>query len=506
MILLIRLQPYLYTPRSKEDNSFWQHYCSNLSMKFRRITSIALVSLFASFAGAYFYKTFFNAKPITQAGPPNNNVYRQVNSSDVQNLETGFIAASKNSTASVVFIKTESQRYQRTSFWGFNFDPFGRIGKVASTGSGVIVSADGYIITNQHVVQSADKIEVVLSDSKKTVRATLVGADPSSDLALLKIESTGLTPIRFANSDEVQIGQWVLAVGNPFNLNSTVTAGIVSAKGRNINIVNNQFPIESFIQTDAAINPGNSGGALVDLNGDLVGVNTAIASKTGSYVGYGFAIPSNIVAKTIDDLKNYGEVQRGFLGLDVVDIDGDMSEKLGAKQGVLVKRVNGVNDETGTRIEAGDVITAIDGTLIDSKSTFDERLAYLRPGDIAKLTIVRSKNSKQFNITLVNKEGSTKLLTKESLVSDLLGAEFEKLSKLERQTYRIASGIKVSNITNGKIRQMSIGEGFIFVKVNSKTFDGVANFIDYMETYRGQIRIEGVNASGSSQYLSFTFR
>ena len=475
-------------------------------MKFRRITSIALVSLFASFAGAYFYKTFFNSEPITLIEPVNNNVYTHVNSSDVQNLETGFIAASKNSTASVVFIKTESQRYQRTSFWGFDFDPFGRIGKVASTGSGVIVSADGYIITNQHVVQSADKIEVVLSDSKKTVRATLVGADPSSDLALLKIESTGLTPIRFANSDDVQIGQWVLAVGNPFNLNSTVTAGIVSAKGRNINIVNNQFPIESFIQTDAAINPGNSGGALVDLNGHLVGVNTAIASKTGSYVGYGFAIPSNIVAKTIDDLKNYGEVQRGFLGLDVVDIDGDMSEKLGAKQGVLVKRVNGVNDETGTKIEAGDVITAIDGTSIDSKSTFDERLAYLRPGDVAQLTIVRSKTSNQFNITLVNKEGNTKLLTKESVVSDLLGAEFEKLSKLERQTYRIASGIKVSNITNGKIRQMNIGEGFIFVKVNSKTFDSVADLIDYLETYRGQIRIEGVNASGSSQYMSFTFR
>ncbi len=475
-------------------------------MTYRRIISIAVLSLFASFAGAYFFNTFFNPTPITIPEPLIGNLYSQVNASDAQNLETGFIAASKNSTASVVFIKTESQRYQRTSFWGFDFDPFGRIGKVASTGSGVIVSTDGYIITNQHVVQSADKIEVVLSDTKKTVRATLVGADPSSDLALLKIESTGLSPIRFTNSDDVQIGQWVLAVGNPFNLNSTVTAGIVSAKGRNINIVNNQFPIESFIQTDAAINPGNSGGALVDLNGDLVGVNTAIASKTGSYVGYGFAIPSNIVAKTIDDLKNYGAVQRGFLGLDVVDIDGDMSEKLGATQGVLVKRVNGVNDETETKIVAGDVITAIDNSPIDSKSTFDERLAYLRPGDITTLSIVRSNRPKQFNITLVNKEGSTKLLTKESEVSELLGAEFEKLSKLERQTYRIESGIKVSNITNGKIRQMNIGEGFIFVKVNNKSFGSVTDFIAYLETYRGQVRIEGVNANGSTQYLSFTFR
>ncbi|MDG2454509.1 MAG: trypsin-like peptidase domain-containing protein [Bacteroidia bacterium] len=475
-------------------------------MTYRKIIPIAVLSLFASFAGAYFFNTFFNATPITIPEPLIGNLYSQVNASDAQNLETGFIAASKNSTASVVFIKTESQRYQRTSFWGFDFDPFGRIGKVASTGSGVIVSTDGYIITNQHVVQTADKIEVVLSDTKKTVRATLVGADPSSDLALLKIESTGLSPIRFTNSDDVQIGQWVLAVGNPFNLNSTVTAGIVSAKGRNINIVNNQFPIESFIQTDAAINPGNSGGALVDLNGDLVGVNTAIASKTGSYVGYGFAIPSNIVAKTIDDLKNYGAVQRGFLGLDVVDIDGDMSEKLGATQGVLVKRVNGVNDETETKMVAGDVITAIDNSPIDSKSTFDERLAYLRPGDITTLSIVRSNRPKQFNITLVNKEGNTKLLTKESEVSELLGAEFEKLSKLERQTYRIESGIKVSNITNGKIRQMNIGEGFIFVKVNNKSFGSVTDFIAYLETFRGQVRIEGVNANGGTQYLSFTFR
>lgn len=475
-------------------------------MKIRHILVLVFFTLLASITGAYVFKTFFNNGSVVYVQADKTTPYSNVNSTDVSNLETGFITASQNSTASVVFIKTESQRYQRTSFWGFDFDPFGRIGKVASTGSGVIVSKDGYIITNEHVIKSADKIEVVLSDSKKTLQATLVGSDPSSDLALLKVESSALTPIIFTNSDEVQIGQWVLAVGNPFNLNSTVTAGIVSAKGRNINIVNNQFPIESFIQTDAAINPGNSGGALVDLKGNLVGVNTAIASKTGSYVGYGFAIPSNIVAKTIEDLKDYGEVQRGFLGVDVVDIDGDISEKLGVTKGVLVKRVNGLNDEAGKKIEAGDVITEIDGKSIDSKSTFDERLAYLRPGDIAKLSTVRSKNNKDYTVTLVNKEGTTKLLKKESQVSELLGAEFEKLSKLERQTYRIDAGIKVTNITNGKIRQMSIGEGFIFVKVNNVSFESVAELIHYLETYRGQIRIEGVNSGGSSQYLSFTFR
>ena len=218
-----------------------------------------------------------------------------------------------------------------------------------------------------------------MSDTKKNYNAELVGADPSSDLALLKIDCKNLTPIQFSSSDNVKIGQWVLAVGNPFNLTSTVTAGIVSAKGRNINIVNNQFPIESFIQTDAAINPGNSGGALVNLDGDLIGVNTAIASKTGSYVGYGFAIPSNIVSKIIEDLKQYGIVQRGFLGIDVVDIDGDMVEKLNVPNGVLIKRINNRNEEAQTKLEAGDIIVKFDGINIDTKSSFDEFLAFRRP-------------------------------------------------------------------------------------------------------------------------------
>lgn len=475
-------------------------------MKLNHFILFSVLTVVSSLLGAYSYHTFFEESNVSIPDTANTTLYSNVNQASAAGLETGFITASKNSTPSVVFIKTESQRYQRTSFWGFDFDPFGRIGKVASTGSGVIVSTDGYIITNQHVIQSADKIEVVISDTKKSYKATLIGSDPSSDLALLKIETTGLTAIQFTNSDDVQIGQWVLAVGNPFNLNSTVTAGIVSAKGRNINIVNNQFPIESFIQTDAAINPGNSGGALVDLKGYLVGVNTAIASKTGSYVGYGFAIPSNIVAKTIDDLKDYGEVQRAFLGADVVDIDGDVSEKLGVTQGVLIKRIDGVNDETVKELKAGDVITKINGKTIDSKSTFDERLAYMRPGDVTKLEVYRDKTQRTVEITLVNKEGNVDLLQKESKYSELLGAEFERLSKLERQTYRIPSGIKVYNITTGKIRQMNISEGFIFLKVNNKTFETVEDLINYLESYRGQVRIEGVSANGVSQYLSFTFR
>jgi serine protease Do len=473
-------------------------------MRTKQVLLLFGLLITASFTGAYIFKSFFSPQPLVVVESDNKTPNRVISTEAMQGLESGFIEASKLSTPSVVFIKTESQ-YQRNSFWFFDFDPFGNIGKVASTGSGVIVSSDGYIITNHHVIKNADKIEVVLNPNKKTYQAELIGADPSSDLALLKIEEKKLTPINFGNSDDVEIGQWVLAVGNPFNLTSTVTAGIVSAKGRNINIVSNTFPIESFIQTDAAINPGNSGGALVDLEGKLVGVNTAIASKTGSYVGYGFAIPSNIVAKTIQDLKEYGEVQRAFLGIDVVDIDGDVSEKLGATSGVLIKRVKGTNSFSDNKLQAGDVITKLDGNTVDSKAAYDEQLAYKRPGELVKVDLVRDGSQKSVEIKLVNKEGTTELIKRESVKSASLGAEFELVSKLEKQTYRINSGIKVRNITNGKIRKMNIKEGFIFTKINNREFDTVESFIDYLEKAKGQIRIEGVSPNGAKQYLSFYF-
>ncbi|MDB0054971.1 trypsin-like peptidase domain-containing protein [Bacteroidia bacterium] len=474
-------------------------------MKKSQSLLLVAVCLMASFLGAFAYKTWFDTDSTILIKQGDETPYRNVNTSEMANLETGFIDASKSSTASVVFIKTEAQQYQSSGFWGFGFDPFGRIGKVASTGSGVIISADGYIVTNNHVIANADKIDVVLSSNKKSYSAELIGADPSSDLALLRVQATDLKPIRFTNSDDVQIGQWVLAVGNPFNLTSTVTAGIVSAKGRNINIVNNQFPIESFIQTDAAINPGNSGGALVNLEGDLVGVNTAIASKTGSYVGYGFAIPSNIVMKTIDDLREYGEVQRGFVGVDVVDIDGDIGEKLGSN-GVLIKRITGTNDEAAKKLEVGDVISKINEKIIDSKSTFDERIAYLRPGDIVKFEVFRNENKMELELTLVNKNGTTKITKKESIISETLGGEFEAISKLEAKTFRIENGVKVTNISTGKLRKMNISEGFIFVKVNGEAQNDPAQLIELLEFYKGQVRIEGIASNGSTQFLSFTFR
>ena len=471
-------------------------------MKYKQVLITSFICLLASFGGAFIYSIIFNSSPEIIIENPVNEQPIAVSKTSGIELQSSFVVASKKCTPSVVFIKTESQ-VQRTSSWFFGFDPFGRVGKVASTGSGVIVSENGYIITNHHVIQNADKIEVVLSESQKTFNAELIGTAPSSDLALLKIKAEKLTPITFEDSDAIEIGEWVLAVGNPFNLTSTVTAGIVSAKGRNINIVNNQFPIESFIQTDAAINPGNSGGALVNTNGDLVGVNTAIASKTGSYIGYGFAIPSNIVAKIIQDLKAYGEVQRAFLGVEVTGIDGNIAEDIGIKQGVLINRVNSLNPSAVKMLQAGDVITKIEEKKILNKPSYDELMAYHRPGDLIKVEVYRENKLIEFDIKLVNKQGTTELIKKESIRSDVLGADFEKLSKIEQEAYGIKKGIKVSNITNGKLRKMNIPEDFVFTKVNQKDFDEIEDLISYLENIKGQVRIEGVSPSGARQFFSF---
>jgi Do/DeqQ family serine protease len=415
-----------------------------------------------------------------------------------------FMEASERSTSSVVFIKTTSQYQRRTVFFDFfEFDPFGSIGKVSSSGSGVILSKDGYIVTNYHVVKNADLIEVVLNKKKRSYQAELIGTDPSSDLALLKIEGNNFQPITVGNSDDVRIGQWVLAVGNPFNLTSTVTAGIVSAKGRNINVVNNQFPIESFIQTDAAINPGNSGGALVNTDGELVGVNTAIASKTGSYVGYGFAIPSNLVSKIVQDLKEYGQVQRGFTGIEVADIDNDLYEKLKIDQGVYVTRVNEDVKVLSGSVKAGDVIVKVNEVLVEGKPLYDEQIAYKRPGDVVKLEISRNGSKKTAEIKLVNKEGTSELIKRESVSSDVLGADFEFISKLEKDLYNISYGVKTLNVRNGKIRKMNIQEGFIFTKINGKQYDSLESFVEALETLKGQVRIEGINPSGGKQFMSF---
>ncbi len=465
---------------------------------------IILLGLIGGMAGAFLLLKIKSPNETSTIASINNYPTRAVSDLNYSFKDGDFIEASKISTPAVVFIKTESEVQRRTSFWFFDFDPFGQIGKVSSTGSGVILSQDGYIVTNAHVVKNAQKIEVVLSQKKTTYVASLIGIDPSTDLALLKIDAKNLPVIEVANSDQTQIGEWVLAVGNPFNLTSTVTAGIISAKGRNISVVDNNFPIESFIQTDAAINPGNSGGALVNLKGQLIGVNTAIASKTGSYVGYGFAIPANIVSKIVNDLKEFGQTQRGFSGLDVVDIDGNLASKLdNIETGVYVTNVNENNPDAKKVIKTGDVILKVDNSIIENKANFDEQIAYHRPGDVIHLLISRGGNKIERDLKLVNAEGTTSMLKRQVVTSTTLGADFELISKIEKDLFGVSFGVKVSNIKAGKLSKMNIEEDFIFTSINKQIPESVNDLISRLETMTGQVRIEGISPNGTKQFMSF---
>jgi len=445
-----------------------------------------------------------------------NTVSKEIKESGISNIyykdasvaNTDFTYASQVATPCVVFIKTlTNQRNYVDPFFDFwnGADLFGRRGPVASSGSGVILTHDGYIVTNLHVIKNADVIEVITNNNKQSYKAQVIGSDPSTDLALLKIEAQNLPNIKMANSDELKIGEWVLAVGNPFNLTSTVTAGIVSAKGRNINIVNNQFPIESFIQTDAAINPGNSGGALVDLNGNLIGINTAIASNTGSYAGYGFAIPVNIVAKIVKDLIEFKEVQRGYPGMDVKDIDASLAQKLNIldNHGVVVSGVltEGPADDAG--IKQGDIIIKINNKDVDSKANFDEQIAYMRPGDKAKVVVLRESKEKEYLLTLLSKEGAVSILRKGTISSVSLGADFKAVPKMEKDKLGIRSGIRISNLRQGKMASMGFTEGFIILALNKKEYEKSEDLIRDLERAKGQISIEGMFPNGGKGVFSF---
>ena len=412
-----------------------------------------------------------------------------------------FTRAAAVATSSVVFIKTQAVQ-ARSSFndWFFG-DPFGQQqGSVLSSGSGVVISDDGYIVTNNHVIENATNIEVVAN--RKSYSAKLVGADPSSDLALLQIEGSRLHPLKFANSNKLRVGEWVAAIGNPFNLNSTVTAGIVSAKGRNLNLVNALFPVESFIQTDAAINPGNSGGALVNLNGELVGINTAILSKTGSYNGYGFAVPSNIVAKIISDLKQYGTVQRAFIGATVSEADNSLSDDERDINGVYVQRldVDGAAAKAGLAI--GDEITGLDGIAVNSRAAFEEAIAYHHPGDKVLVAYKHEGKARTASLILTNREGEVGVVRNTLANSETLGADFETVPKVERERLNLNTpGWRVVHLRNGKLARIGLPENFVITSINRKQPANAQELISLLESARGNLVIEGVNENGTRGYV-----
>ncbi len=372
------------------------------------------------------------------------------------------------------------------------------------SGSGVIISSDGYIVTNNHVIDNAEKIEVTLND-RRSYSATLIGVDPSTDIALIKIEEKDLPIIQFANSDAVKVGQWAVAVGNPFSLSSTVTAGIISATARNINIMQDRTPIESFIQTDAAVNPGNSGGALVNLQGNLIGINTAIASPTGAYSGYAFAVPSNMVNKVVADLKEFGVVQRGFIGALIRDVNNDLAKEKGLRStmGVYVDSLtaNSAAEEAG--IKPGDIIVAVDHQEVNSSPQLLEKIGRHRPGDEVPIRVMRNGQEKEVVVTLKNREGTTQPVTRK-MVSDLasiLGARFQTLSLEEASEHGIDGGVKVEDLGNGKLaRETDIKEGFIITRVNRQDVSSVEQLQKILENEEGGVLIEGVYPGSSKTY------
>lgn len=376
-------------------------------------------------------------------------------------------------------------------------------------GSGVIISPDGYIISNNHVVAGANKLEVVLSN-KKTYTATLVGTDPNTDISLLKIDESGLPYLNFANSDLVEVGQWVLAVGNPLGLNSTATAGIISAKGRGIGILSQGSatnPIESFIQTDAAINMGNSGGALVNTNGDLIGINSAIASTTGYYQGYGFAVPSNLARKIVEDIKKFGLVQRGFLGVTSIDLSDDQQVAQYNRQfntnlkpgiGIYVREVAPNSGAEDAKLRPADVITRIDGQAITDFADLSVAVGSKRPGDAVNVTYQRAGKENTVRVVLKDQKGNTSVRTKADLtVTEKIGAEFQPLNDSFKTRYGLNSGVLARNvIEGGEMANIGIVDNYIIIEINGKPVNSQKDVEKILEKYSGNVQVKYVDEMG----------
>ncbi|MDW3194152.1 MAG: Do family serine endopeptidase [Cytophagales bacterium] len=394
-----------------------------------------------------------------------------------------FVHAAKLSTPSVVHIRT-TYSSARSRNADNPFEDFYRryFGEPAprqdnqpysrGSGSGVIFTEDGYIVTNNHVIEEADEIEVLLNDNR-TYIADVVGVDPTTDLAVIKIQERGLPRISWGDSDNILIGEWVLAVGNPYEFRSTVTAGIVSAKARSINILRSRnrgsnLSIEAFIQTDAAVNPGNSGGALVNLKGELVGINTAIASPTGTFAGYSFAVPVTLVQKVARDLVEFGTVQRALLGVSIVTVNAELSEQedLGVLKGIYVANVQGNSSAEDAGIEVGDVIVAVDGREVNSVSELQEQVALNRPGDQVEVTYLRDGRRKTTRATLKNSFGTEEVVAANVDVFSTEGAVFVELTGEEKEDLGIENGVRLETLGDGKWKDSNVKEGFVIVKIN----------------------------------------
>jgi S1-C subfamily serine protease len=469
-----------------------------------------IIGFIAGLAGAYAFFAYQTEKTKREAVTAQqqvsniepNEIYRPtiVDPSTSNATETSdFSLAATKATPSVVYINSISQSGASYSYWDLLFGGGGSQTQVSS-GSGVIFTQDGYIVTNNHVIESAEKIEVLWN--KKSYEAELVGTDPSTDLAVLKIKESGLPAIALGSSKNLAVGEWVIAVGNPLSLSSTVTVGIVSAKGRRINIVDDKFPIESFIQTDAAINPGNSGGALVNKNGDLIGINTAIVSRTGSYTGYAFAVPIDIAKKVVEDLIKYGLAQKAIFGGEILEYDFQNAQKFGMPtnvkefKGVLLGDITKGSAAAKADLKEGDIITKINNVEINSKSTFEEELSYRYPGDEINISFLREGKATTTTINLLNKNGDTGIIKRRIFSDATLGANLEA----------VEYGVKVSKIKNGLFKELNLPENYTIILINRQRVKDPQDVIDFFNKFKGRVLLQGLNSSKQEVPLQFYLR
>lgn len=469
--------------------------------------------LLSGFAGAVFALgifSYFNETPQRVLAEQPSLPVRMVSHAGAEGV-LDFTAAAQQSVHAVVHVKTEVSVQPAYNPWmdffGYQEQPELQVG----SGSGVIISADGYVVTNNHVIEGADRVTVT-TNNNKDYQARIVGADPSTDIAVLKIEAEELPFLSWGNSENVQIGEWVLAVGNPFDLTSTVTAGIVSAKARNINLLNpgydrEIFPVESFIQTDAAVNPGNSGGALVSTRGELIGINTAIASRTGSYAGYSFAVPATIASKVAADIIKYGNVQRAFIGVSINDVNAEIAEQAGLPEisGVVVSALTQGGAAAESGIREGDIILKVNSVKVKNVPELQEQVSKYRPGDKVNVAVWRNSKMQDILVTLRSNSGSTALGAAENAPDNVMGAVLADPPAAELSELGLSGGARVASITPGKLKEIGLQAGFIISKVDGQKISGAAQARQLLSGKpSGQtLIIEGYYPNGTKAYYEF---
>lgn len=477
-------------------------------MKTRRLIGTFAVAVFGALVALFIYAKYFD-KPVVVDDKGNvmeQTAYLTANKFVPEGI-VDFTDVAGKIVHAVVHVKTQTvQQYSRNPMMEYFYGESGRSERtVRGYGSGVIISSDGYIITNNHVIEDADEVEVTLND-KRTFSAKVVGRDPSTDIALIKVDAKGMPYVGYGDSDDLLLGEWVLAIGNPFNLTSTVTAGIISATGRSLGLLNDRYRIESFIQTDAALNVGNSGGALVNTSGELVGITTAILSPNGTYAGNSFAVPVNIVRKIAGDLKEFGEVQRAIIGVEIGDVTSEFAKEknLDEVQGVVIGGITegGAAEAAGLKVE--DVIIKLDNKKMEDSANLQEYIGKKRPGDKVKVTVFRNGGEKEFDIVLRNLDGNTNIVRAGEGEGEMFGVKLIPLSREERSKYRLDNGMLVSSVQSGKFEELGIKKGYIITEVNGEDVQNIQDVKDASEDGEKLVSIKGYQTNGT--FFSYSFR